>query len=154
MLRYDFDVVAGHGAKINDAGQLMGVTARFRYAKTVEALRSAEPIVRDFFQASGFDMALSDSGMPANCFMAADKASRDAIIARLGENLPMLDAGVREWGDIDLRDLTDSYLAATPIDAAEVIERDDAPKSRGLALLGIGACAGLMAVVAVATLSS
>lgn len=122
-LTYDFDMVAVRPEGLPDGfGDLEATglaaerVAMFRDPKTVAALQSADPAVRDFFTRSGFALKPHNSGAPPGHYAASDEGARVALIQRLSTNLSAHDLRGANWGGFDFPDFMAALNAAEPVD--------------------------------------
>ena len=106
-LEYDFDIVVSE-----DGTQL----AMFRSADTANALRGADPAVRDYFAASGFGFETHNSGAGPGFYPAEDEVLRVALIERLSDNLWRVDVTKAEMNGFDFAAFMAHLTEAEPIE--------------------------------------
>lgn len=112
-LAYDFDMTS--------AG------ACWRDPAVLRALQRADPVVRAYFQSSGFATEIYDSGAPPGRYPAKDEAARADIIGQLTDNVHTVDVEGLNWGGFNLRDFLTYLGSATPVELPEPVTPDKAP---------------------------
>ncbi|MEO1641083.1 MAG: hypothetical protein AAFU41_17740 [Pseudomonadota bacterium] len=137
-LRYDFDMFSIMPETVQDkfssefdklglTGMMSEQKAMFRDPNTVEALRTADQVVQDYFLASGFGLNTYDSGAPAGRFPAKDEEARAEIIDNLTKNLQSHDLKGANFGGFNFSDFLTSIGEANPITMPSKSAAPDAP---------------------------
>lgn len=169
--RYDFDMCAV--ASVEPAAELPGFlrdalarrqagqrVARFRDPAPVEALKRADPVVRDLFVSAGFGLEVSGRSTPEGCYSARDEVARQACMIRCARKLAEIDdfSGL-DWGGFRPVAFLNQMVAAEPVDDDELQALADLQHSQavrygairiatvagsGLAVLAGSAFAGLI----------
>jgi len=126
-LRYDFDIApaadaAAGGptrdrfARLRAPRHAVATTAMFRDPETVAAILRADPVVQDYFKASGFILEAYQSGAPDGHFPARDADARAAVIERLTTNLKTHDLKGADFGGFAFGAFLKATGEAQPID--------------------------------------
>lgn len=160
-IQYDtdmFSIISGEVQSNSRDGNGTTRIALFRDPKAVEALLSADQVVRQYLITSGVGLSVYESGAPAGRYPAGDHDDRMEIAQRLADNLDKFDVEEANWGGFDLAEFLTALVEAEPMDEIEMIEqqlfslkraeKSEAKKRRTVATaLSMGM--GLVAVLAV-----
>ena len=106
-LDYDFDIVTYEDGTRE---------ALFRSSKAVEALKGADPVVREYFEASGFGFDTHNSGAGPGFYPSTDEAARVAVIEMLGAHMADFELAGANFNGFDLEAFLTHLTEAEPIE--------------------------------------
>ncbi len=129
LVSYDFDIRWNTPRELTaepTIGKLRGDVAHgtdahdkyaavFRDPAVIGMIERADPVLRDYLEASGFDLVASRSGVPAGFCVAADKSAITDVLQRLNQNLPNFALKGADLGGFDFAALLMAVTTAQPL---------------------------------------
>lgn len=154
--KYDFDMFSiipdevrqEFQGMLNDVG--MGAVATeqkalFRDPLLVDALQSADEVVKNVFLEAGFGLNVYDSGAPDDRYPGHDEDARNACVRKLADTIAETE-GLNEanWGGFSLEDFLEYLTVAKPIDVMEMqaVEQVYETQKKKRSMLRLGLVAG------------